>query len=285
MNYSKYHNYCFLYTPSKFIQDHLIVADGMSYLSAEDFFYDRTTFNNNLVLMVVKGTLYVEQYNQKYTLRSGQGIMMKLTDHHKYYTDPVDIAHIIWFHFRGNMVTPILNTLQHYEYLPVLFQDDPCIKDSIYRCFEITEQHSDTFEYELSAHIYQTILHIANPYLERIRVSDSTENSWFTDAVHRYVNDHIYEKITLEQLSDHLNMNKYYFARKFRQVFNTSAMQYVLSVKLQFAQKLLNDPEQSISSISHSLGFSDQAHFSRTFRKHFGISPTSYQKCCKQKHI
>lgn len=285
MNYSQYTNYMFFYIPSNFAQQHLIVSDVMGYMAEEDFFYNRKTFNNNLVLLVLKGTLYVEQYNTKYILKSGQGILMKLTDQHKYYTDPVDTAHIVWFHFRGNPVFPILNTLFHYDYLPIIFQDDCFIKNSIYHCFEITQKHSEYFEYELSAHIYQIILHITTPYLNKIDHSDSTENSWFTEQIYLYIRDHIYEKITLDQLSAALHMNKFNFCRKFNQVFDTSPMQFVISKKIQYALKLLDEPNLSINSIAHALAFSDLGHFSRTFKKLLGISPSSYRKYCEQYHL
>lgn len=285
MNYSQYTNYSFFSSPSKLSEEYLIVSDQMSYMAIEDFFYDRKTFNNNLVLVVLKGTFYVEQYHNKYTLKSGQGILMKLTDHHKYYTDPVDTAHIIWFHFRGNPIVSMLNTLYCHDYLPIIFQDDGFIKESIYHCFQITKEHPTGFEYELSAYIYQTLLYIAKPYLDKITHSNITENSWFTEQAIQYVEDHIYEKITLDQFSSYLHMNKFYFSRKFNQIFNTSPMQFVLLRKMQHALKLLNEPGQSVNSIAHALSFSDLGHFSRTFKKQFGISPTSYQKYCEQYHL
>lgn len=285
MNYDAYINYNFSYFPTKFAQDHLIVADGMAYMAHPDFYYNRKTFNNNLVLMVVKGTFYVEQYNKKYTLKSGQGILMKLTDHHKYYTDSVDTAHIIWFHFRGNMITPLLTLLQNYECLPILFQNDDYVKDNIYHCFELTNQQQPDFEYALSSHIYQTVLHIARPSLEHISTLDSSEVSWFTEQVSDYIHNHIYEKITLEHLCAHFHMNKFYFIRKFKQIYNTTPMQYIIIFKLRFSMKLLREPDYSINMIAHSLGFSDLAHFSRTFKKQFGISPSNYQKHCQQEQL
>lgn len=280
MDYSKYINYMFYSIPSHFALEHLIVCDIAGYTAEKNFFYDRETFDDNLILFVLKGTFYLEQYGVKYTLKSGQGIMIKLTDHHKYYTDPVDIAHFIFFHFKGHPIEPIMNTLSHHNYLPIIFQNDPYVKESIYHCFELTENQKKHFEYELSAHIYQTVLHIATPYLYKIDCSDIKENFWFTDEIQRYVSDHIYEKISLEQLSAAVHMNKFHFCRKFNQVYHTSPMQYVISQKLHLGLKLLDNSDQSINEIAHALAFSDLAHFSRSFKKIFGISPSSYRKHC-----
>lgn len=281
MNHSKYINYMFYTVPSNFVQNHLIVCDVTAYISEKDFLYDRETFNNNLVLLVLKGTFYVEQYGVKYTLKPGQGILMKLTDHHRYYTDPVDTAHFIFFHFRGHAVEPILNTLFHYNYLPILFQNDPLVKDSIYHCFELTDMQRENYEYELSAHIYQTVLHIVTPYLYKIDRSSMEENSWFTDQISKYIDDHISEKITLDQLSTAMHMNKFHFCRKFNQIYHTSPMQFVISKKIHLALKLLDESEQSINDIAHALAFSDLGHFSRTFKKQLGINPSNYRKYCK----
>lgn len=277
MDHSKYINYRSFYTPSKFAEDNLIVSDGMSYMAAKDFYYDRKTFDNNLVLCVLKGTFYVEQYGTKYTLKGGQGILMKLTDHHKYYTDKVDTAHIIFFHFRGKMLTPILNCLYVHGCLPIILQDTSVI-DCIYHCFEITSQQSHDFEYDLSSFIYQTVIKITKPYLSKINRCSVKENSWFVDAVYVYVDNHIYEKITLEQLSEELHMSKFYFSKVFKNFFNTSPMQFVLFRKIQLSLKLLSDPKLSLNDIAYTLGFADLCHFSRTFKNQLGISPTSYKK-------
>ncbi len=277
MDRSDYVNYSFFYTPSKFAEDTLIVSDGMGYQSASDFFYDRKTFDNNLVLCVIQGTFYVEQYGVKHTLKKGQGIFMKLTDHHRYYTDKVDTAHFVFFHFRSKMLTPLLNSLYIHQCLPIIFLDDT-ITQKVYQCFEITNRHLDDFEYDLSSLLYTTVLEITKPYLSQIHMSDRKANSWFVDTVTQFIDNHICEKITLEELSGELHMSKFYFSKLFKKYFNTSPMQFVLFRKIQLARKLLADPKLSMNEIAYMLGFSDLCHFSRTFKNQLGISPTSYKK-------
>ena len=98
---NKYYHFSYFKSVSAAAEKCLLVSDAMAYTADSEFLIDRKVFKNNLVMYVLEGLLWVEQYGKKYALEPGQGVMMRLTDAHKYYTDPENTAHILWFHFRG----------------------------------------------------------------------------------------------------------------------------------------------------------------------------------------
>lgn len=53
---------------------------------------------------------------------------------------------------------------------------------------------------------------------------------------------------------------------------------YLTLLRMNAALQLLADKEVSIKNIASELGFADDAHFCRTFKKHYGIAPGEYQK-------
>lgn len=275
--FNTYINYIHDYTPSKFAEENLLVSDCMGYIASKSFYYERETFDNNVVICVLSGTLYLEQYGKKYALTAGQGVMMKLTDYHKYYSDKVDVAHIIWIHFRGKMISALLDNLYRNNCLPIVFHD-PEVAYQLYTCFDITSLRKPDFEYDLSGVLYQTVLELAKAHLYQIEKNHVKANAWFITQIEAYVSDHIYEKLSLAQMSEHMHMNKFYFSKVFHEYFNVSPIQFVIRKKTEFSKRLLCETSKPLEEIAYALGFSDQSHFSRTFRKQCGISPLSYRK-------
>ena len=57
----------------------------------------------------------------------------------------------------------------------------------------------------------------------------------------------------------------------------------IRSIRLRKAANLILSKVDSVSQIALLVGFDDYAHFSKSFKKHFGVSPTSYEEHIKRK--
>lgn len=94
--------------------------------------------------------------------------------------------------------------------------------------------------------------------------------------VSAYVEEHMEEPITLDQLSEHVNVSKYHFLRKFKELTGVTAHAFVMNKRLIRACELLQKGE-SIANVYQSTGFSDYSVFLRNFKAAFGISPGQYR--------
>jgi len=71
-------------------------------------------------------------------------------------------------------------------------------------------------------------------------------------------------------------MSPYHFARRFKQTTGKSPHQYILGLRIEQAkQQLLRGA--SLSQITEQLGFADQSHLSRSFKRVTGISPQAFR--------
>jgi len=61
-------------------------------------------------------------------------------------------------------------------------------------------------------------------------------------------------------------------------VTGITTMNYIRILRLELAQKMLEETPESISNISLKCGFSDTHYFSNCFKKHFGISPSEFRQ-------
>ncbi|MGF3214562.1 helix-turn-helix domain-containing protein [Facklamia sp. P12945] len=98
------------------------------------------------------------------------------------------------------------------------------------------------------------------------------------EIIKNYIREHFSEKVTLEQLSDIVDINKYYMIRLFKQQTGLSPIDYLIHVRLSEAEKLLAQTSITISKISDIVGFHSPSHFSKTFKESNHMTPSAYRR-------
>lgn len=113
-------------------------------------------------------------------------------------------------------------------------------------------------------------LTIMSRTLRPVEVKDNVSNT-ITDII-AYLNDHLTENITLDQLSERFFISKYYLNRAFRKVTGTTVCDYLIYKRVIFSQQLLINGSSAAEAALKS-GFHDYSTFYRAYRKHLGHSP------------
>lgn len=93
-----------------------------------------------------------------------------------------------------------------------------------------------------------------------------------------YIHDHLAEDLTIEAISDKLEMIQYYFSRLFKQAIGVSPYRYVLEQRIEAAKHLLKKTPLPISIISERVGFANQNQLTIQFRNLTGATPSNYRK-------
>jgi len=97
-------------------------------------------------------------------------------------------------------------------------------------------------------------------------------------AVRNYINDHMKEDITLAGLAETFHFSPQYLAKKFKEEYDTTIMNYLTQLRMDKAGSLLAHTELPIQEIASESGFEELNYFSKVFKKYTGLSPTSYRK-------
>ncbi len=93
-----------------------------------------------------------------------------------------------------------------------------------------------------------------------------------------FFDEHVDESLSLDAAASLVNMSLFHFLREFKKSRGITPHQYLIRRKVERARTLLRKRDLSIQQVAYSLGFSDQSHFSRTFRKIVGTSPREFRK-------
>jgi AraC-like DNA-binding protein len=99
-----------------------------------------------------------------------------------------------------------------------------------------------------------------------------------TERIRTFIDENLDQPLTAEDLCRTFLVNKQKLYRIFRQNFNVTVKEYVLSRKISKAKKLLKNTELSVTEISERTGFSDYNIFIQRFKRETGFSPLKYRK-------
>jgi len=83
---------------------------------------------------------------------------------------------------------------------------------------------------------------------------------------------------SLDKIADECNIDNAYLCRLFKRFDNRSPYQYLMQMKMNLAAQRLQSPDSSVKEVAQEFGFSDPFHFSRVFKRIFGISPGTFQR-------
>ena len=96
-------------------------------------------------------------------------------------------------------------------------------------------------------------------------------------AIMEHIGRHYGQSLTMQDFATLANLSASTIERHFDQIFKTSPLRYLNTVRLRAARHLLLNTEDSVGEISKSCGFCDQSHMTAQFTQNFGTTPRRYR--------
>ena len=85
------------------------------------------------------------------------------------------------------------------------------------------------------------------------------------------------KSLNYDELADYIGVNRSYLASSFKKTFGCSPQEFLVNLRMEKAKVLLKKQDISISSVANAVGYTDQLAFSKVFKQHFGMSPSTYK--------
>lgn len=140
--------------------------------------------------------------------------------------------------------------------------------DATNSCF-----YAESMATALAAHLlrnYSTRKHILQEYedgLPKYKLKQALE----------YMNAHLSENVSLAAISDELGISQFHFCRLFKQSTGMTPHAYLIQQRVERSKQLLKQKECRMLDIAMiACGFANPSHFAKHFRRHTGISPSSF---------
>ena len=115
--------------------------------------------------------------------------------------------------------------------------------------------------------------------MERIRQSRNWVNHRQIQSAIETVNERFADPgLSMQELADAASMSPAYFSRSFKAEAGVTFVQYVTQLRMERVKELLADAATSTNDAARAAGFSDYPHFTKAFKRHYGVSPSEYRK-------
>lgn len=137
------------------------------------------------------------------------------------------------------------------------------------------------YHHEIISQIVNTVITIVARNIGLTMPNKVTDNTGSTVVqLLNYIQENIYdaEKLKTEIIAGHFGIADGYLSRYFKKHTGESIQQYIINYKLKLVETRLQHSDMRINEIVNELGFTDESHLNRLFKKYKGLTPTAFRK-------
>lgn len=107
----------------------------------------------------------------------------------------------------------------------------------------------------------------------------SVNKKYVVEQLENYFEEHYTEKISLDQIAENMYLSPYYISRIFKSETGDTPIHHLINIRLERAKELLErGGSGSVQEIAAAVGYDDACHFSKVFKKKYGIPPSKIMK-------
>lgn len=109
--------------------------------------------------------------------------------------------------------------------------------------------------------------------------SKSLNRAYMVGRIIDYFEEHYDEKISLEHIAENMYLSPFYISKIFKSETGDTPIRYLINIRLDKAKQLLEEGHRgSIQEIAAMVGYEDAYHFSKLFKKRYGMTPSEAKK-------
>ena len=208
--------------------------------------------------------------------------------------DPAEKMLILNFHFTRNFICPQGSDLFDRQYLDVFVNRSGRFRNRIEAQEPVAGRISETmlsFEQLLADQggsalpmVKAKLLLCLAELLGMEKFAPARDSVASTPSMDKlelateYIQEHLTQPLTLEEIAQKAGMSRSYFSTVFRQAYGITLWEYIVAKRIQYATGLLSEREYTILDVALRSGFNNTTNFNRAFRKLTGRTPTVYQQ-------
>lgn len=238
------------------------------------WWYDSSGVDFLMIVVLESGRSVYRIGKKRYTLVPGKVLLVP--EFQPYYFSSSGGQHKYVLEIKGGNLSSILTSLRLNRPLLCDVEDFPAFLENL----KTIGNKIDTLDVEeftaISGQCYNLLLHLA--------VQENVKPAKVTILPHilGFLEQDLERKVSISNLEKFTGISKMTLTRMVRKQTGMTPMQYRLSRKIERAVSYLQIPDMSIKEIAYRLGFCNQFHFAREFRRRTGRSPTEYRSFQKK---
>ncbi|AJH01723.1 AraC family transcriptional regulator [Clostridium beijerinckii] len=257
------------------------------YLHNHDF-YEFYLYLSGDVTYLIEG--------KSYNLKSGDIVLINTRELHRAVINSMKVPYeriVLWINksFLHELSTPETDLTQCFENVEKAnviradFQIQQNVRAQLSKLLELENYKGLGKDLLYKAYIIELIIQLNNLVLSHKSDFDiDVTKSSLIDGIVEYINNHINEELTIDELSKEFYLSKFHLSREFKKYTGTTIHRYIVQKKLIQAKELIlkNYP---INSVYKQSGFGDYSNFFRAFKNEYSISPKQFYELMVESNL
>ena len=238
--------------------------------------------NHFLLHYVISGKGFLDAntsdgVTHRYDLEADQGFLICPGQVNTYCADKDHPWKYVWLEFDGLRVTEYLTyaglDAAHPIYIPQTPAQGKAVRDTML----YIANHSKASTLHLIGHHFLFLDGLVQSSSTRRTASGGQLRDFYIQEAITYMEQNYQRDLTVEELADVCKLNRSYFSKLFRESMGCPPQEFLIRMRLSKATELMKTSRASIGDIAQLCGYPNQLHFSRAFRKRYGVSPRAWR--------
>lgn len=226
---------------------------------------------------VKEGRGYVSQRQAAHRVEAGQGFVVFPNEEVCIKSEHKSVMNVTWVAFSGYLVERYLSRARLTAYEPVFWDSDAREAESM---FDALLEVSTTFPNrycKIMAQLYSIFGFLLDHVTRECKIEDATPEFYLIKALD-FIDVNYMDDVSVEDIAANAGLNRKALYGVFKNLTGFSPKDYLIYYRMSKATELLKDANLSVETVAVSVGYGDQFHFSKEFKKNVGCSPSVYRR-------
>lgn len=240
--------------------------------------YNYEVLKNAVIHYVTKGYGTFKFNGKVYNLKQGDIFILLKGMQVEYVASIDDPWEYYWIGFSGSNANEYLNRTSITNSCVANCEENSKIPQIILNMCEISKTYnpSRSDDILLLKELYSLLYALIEEFPKPFEYKDKELHTYIQDALN-FINSNYMHSITVQEIVDYVNLSRSYLYKMFIKNLGISPQRYLINLRMYKATLLLKGTKFPIGEVANSVGYSDSLLFSKTFSKHFSMSPLNYR--------
>ncbi|WP_283691660.1 AraC family transcriptional regulator [Clostridium perfringens] len=240
--------------------------------------YNYEVLKNAVIHYVTKGYGTFKFNGKVYNLKQGDIFILLKGMQVEYVASIDDPWEYYWIGFSGSNANEYLSRTSITNSCVANCEENSKIPQIILNMCEISKTYnpSRSDDILLLKELYSLLYALIEEFPKPFEYKDKELHTYIQDALN-FINSNYMHSITVQEIADYVNLSRSYLYKMFIKNLGISPQRYLINLRMYKATLLLKGTKFPIGEVANSVGYSDSLLFSKTFSKHFSMSPLNYR--------
>lgn len=226
------------------------------------------------------GTLYADDSTgttKTYHLKSGEGFLIFPNQITTYIADKELPWEYVWIEFDGLRAKEAMDTAGFSLDRPIFHTKKRDMSKKMEEELVYIATHSDETIFNIIGHLYLFLDYFMRSTVSTVVKGSTKLQDYYIKEAITYIEQNFQNDISVVDIANRLGINRSYFGKIFKQTLKQTPQEFLINYRMIKATELLRLTKMSIGDISKAVGYENQLHFSRAFKKIYNISPREWR--------